>query len=182
VVTHGHLSENDNHGGRRLPGLDDPLRMLSGIGAASVAVEDFVYGRGDLSVTTAAGRPPTVREGGTLTFRNLDSPRSGDPNRAVYHTITSCRAPGNRETGIAYPLADGPVVFDSSEPGFGPPGGHRRGEPRDVAHAEGPRSRHLHVLLPRAPVHARRVPRRSALKRLKPGAILSVKSVRGSLP
>jgi hypothetical protein len=129
VVTHGHLSENDNHGGRRLPGLDDPLRMLSGIGAASVAVEDFVYGRGDLSVTTAAGRPPTVREGGTLTFRNLDSPRSGDPNRAVYHTITSCRAPGNRETGIAYPLADGPVVFDSSEPGFGPPGGHRRGEP-----------------------------------------------------
>jgi hypothetical protein len=120
VVTHGHLPENDHHGGRRLPGVDDPVRMLSGTAATSVAVEDFIYGRGDVSVTTPAGRPPTVRQGGSLTFRNLDSPPGGDPLRAVYHTITSCRTPCNRETGIAYPRADGPVVFDSGELGFGP--------------------------------------------------------------
>ena len=36
------------------------------------------------------------------------------------HTITSCRAPCNGLTGIAYPLADGPVRFDSGNLGFGP--------------------------------------------------------------
>ena len=34
--------------------------------------------------------------------------------------ITSCRAPCNRSTGIAYPLANGPVRFDSGNLGFGP--------------------------------------------------------------
>ena len=38
------------------------------------------------------------------------------------HTITACKAPCNRTTGIAYPLANGPVDFDSGNLGFGPPG------------------------------------------------------------
>ena len=50
----------------------------------------------------------------SLTFKNVDAARN------VYHTITACRAPCNRNTGIAYPLADGPVDFDSAELGFGP--------------------------------------------------------------
>ena len=37
------------------------------------------------------------------------------------HTITACKAPCNRTTGIAYPLANGPVDFDSGNLGFGPP-------------------------------------------------------------
>jgi hypothetical protein len=38
------------------------------------------------------------------------------------HSITSCRAPCNRSTGIAYPLADGKVRFDSGNLGYGPQG------------------------------------------------------------
>ena len=45
-----------------------------------------------------------------------------DATRDIFHTITACKAPCNRETGIAYPLADAPVEFDSGELGFGPAG------------------------------------------------------------
>ena len=45
-----------------------------------------------------------------------------DADDGILHSITSCRAPCNRTTGIAYPLADGPVDFDSGELGFGPQG------------------------------------------------------------
>ena len=54
--------------------------------------------------------------GGSLTFVNRDAART------IFHTITACRAPCNRTTGVAYPLADGPVDFDSGELGFGPQG------------------------------------------------------------
>jgi plastocyanin len=57
-----------------------------------------------------------VRRGRGLTFVNRDA------RREIFHTITACRAPCNRTTGIAYPLADGKVDFDSGELGFGPKG------------------------------------------------------------
>ena len=64
----------------------------------------------------AASRPPQIAPGQSLTFVNRDAAKT------IYHTITACRAPCNRTTGIAYPLADGPVDFDSGELGFGPQG------------------------------------------------------------
>ncbi|HEX8084085.1 MAG TPA: hypothetical protein VF529_07310 [Solirubrobacteraceae bacterium] len=112
-ITHGHLPENDNHGGEQAV-LPDPRRLLAGLPTGTVKIRDFVYGRGDLSGAGIAGRPPTVRQGRSLTFRNLDS---GD---TIWHTITACKEPCNRETGIAYPLADGRVQFDSGQLGFGP--------------------------------------------------------------
>jgi hypothetical protein len=120
VVTHGHLPENDHHGGMPLPSLGDPLRALSGAPASSVPIANFIYGRGDFAVSGPNGLPPTVKQGSSLTFRNLDSPRGGTPARAVYHTITGCRAPCTGAAGVAYPLANGPVTFDSGELGFGP--------------------------------------------------------------
>jgi hypothetical protein len=117
VVTHGHLPENDNHGGTGQPVLPDVTRMLAGAATRTVDIREFIYAQGDLSL---GGRPPTVRQGGTLTFRNLDSPKGGDPENAIYHTITSCRAPCNKSVGIAYPLADGRATFDSGELGYGP--------------------------------------------------------------
>ena len=120
IVTHGHLPENDNHGGTGAPILPNATRMLSRSRISTVNIKDFVYGAGDLSLA-AAGKPlPVVRQGGSLTFRNLDSLAGGDPDTAIYHTITACKAPCNKGTGIAYPLADGPVTFDSGELGFGP--------------------------------------------------------------
>jgi plastocyanin len=63
-----------------------------------------------------------VRAGQSITFTNLDSTAATSLQDAAYHTITACKAPCNRSTGIAYPVADGPVQFDSRELGFGPRG------------------------------------------------------------
>jgi plastocyanin len=118
-VTHGHLPENDVHGGGRLSGLSNPLELLSrplpGNGS-KVAIEGFVYGQGDLSTTGRRGRPALVRKGRGLEFVNRDA------QRTIFHTVTACKAPCNRTTGIAYPLANGKVDFDSGELGFGPRG------------------------------------------------------------
>ena len=154
-ITHGHLRENRNHGGA-FAGLPDPRRLLSGPvpQGGTVAIRDFVYGRGDLLLTGARRRPPAIRRGRSLRFVNRDAARG------ILHSITSCRAPCNRSTGIAYPLADGPVRFDSGNLGFGPHGG---GAARELADPEAPAPRHLHVLLPRPPVHARRLPGQAAV-------------------
>jgi plastocyanin len=117
LYTHGHLRENRNHGGV-FSGLADPRRLLSAPPPPrrTVAIKGFQYGRGDLLRVGTRRRPPTIRPGGTLKFVNRDA------RRGILHSITSCRAPCNRTTGIAYPLADGKVRFDSGNLGFGPPG------------------------------------------------------------
>ena len=113
-ITHGHLRENRNHGGGS-SGLPDPRKLAAGpVATAPLAITDFLYGQGDLLSGGARSRPATVAPGGSLTFVNNDAART------IFHTITACRAPCNRTTGIAYPLADGPVDFDSGELGFGP--------------------------------------------------------------
>jgi plastocyanin len=116
-VTHGHLAENRNHGGA-FGGLPDARRLLSAPPAPSrtVPVTGFLYGQGDLGMTGRKGRPPTIRPGQTLRFVNRDAKRN------IFHTITSCKAPCNGATGIAYPLANGPVRFDSGNLGYGPQG------------------------------------------------------------
>ncbi len=121
VVTHGHLPENDNHGGGGKPAFADVLGSLTGTRVPAVDIKQFVYAQGDLGQKGSAARPPTVRQGQSLTFRNLDSPKGQDPALAIYHTITGCNAPCNKPTGIAYPLANGPT-FDSGELGYGPRG------------------------------------------------------------
>jgi hypothetical protein len=134
AVTHGHLPENDGHGGR-FSGLPDPRALLARPvgGSRTVAINGFVYGQGDLSAPGRRGRPAEVRRGRGVTFVNRDS------RRTIFHTITSCNAPCNRSTGIAYPLADGRVDFDSGQLGFGPRGftaaANRRRwtTPRDLA-------------------------------------------------
>jgi plastocyanin len=63
-----------------------------------------------------------VRAGQSLTFTNLDATTAISARDSAYHTITSCKAPCTATTGIAYPLADAKVQFDSGELGFGPPG------------------------------------------------------------
>jgi len=122
VVTHGHLPENDNHGGTGKGVLRDARAMIPGAPTPSVDIKGFVYAQGDLGGSGTARRPPTVTQGGSLTFRNLDSPKGQDPAFAIYHTITGCKAPCDKRTGIAYPLANGKATFDSGELGYGPAG------------------------------------------------------------
>lgn len=115
-LTHGHLAENDNHGGGA-GGLPDPTTLPDGPAAtAPLAISGFLFGQGDLLAGGTASRPAVVRAGQPLSFVNRDA------GRTIFHTITACRAPCNRMTGIAYPLADGPVELDSGELGFGPTG------------------------------------------------------------
>ena len=114
VLTHGHLPENDNHGGGRAP-YRSPAALPDGPRADQVTVGGFLYGQGDLSLPDAQANPPVVAPGRPLTFVN------GDAGGDVFHTITGCRLPCTGRTGIAFPLADG-AVFDSGELGFGPAG------------------------------------------------------------
>jgi plastocyanin len=113
-VTHGRLAENIDRGGKR-SGLADPRRLPSAARpqAPRVAISGFQYARGALSRRRGL---PTIEAGRSLTFVNRDA------RRDIFHTITSCRAPCNRSGGIGYPLADGPVTFDSGQLGFGPVG------------------------------------------------------------
>jgi hypothetical protein len=122
LITHSHLSENDHHGGDPASGLPDARDLLSGAAPTNVDIKGYIYGRGDLALTGSAGRPPVVRAGRSLTFTNLDATAGLSPSRSAYHTITACRAPCSATTGIAYPLADAAVGFDSGELGYGPPG------------------------------------------------------------
>ena len=73
--------------------------------------------QGDLSTPGRQGAPPLVRRGRSLTFVNRDA------QATIFHTITALpRRPATATTGIAYPLANGKVDFDSGKLGFGPAG------------------------------------------------------------
>jgi plastocyanin len=115
VLTHGHLHENDNHGGEPDPKnyenmMSLPSRLLPS--GSVLPIADFTY-EGDMS---AAASVPTVKQGGLLVFRNDDA------MKAIPHTITACVAPCDGKTGIAFPLANGQPQFDSGElANYGPP-------------------------------------------------------------
>jgi plastocyanin len=115
VLTHGHLQENDNHGGG--PVVDaDARRVASGPAASEVDIKDYQYRPGDLGLLSNGGKVPTVAQGQSLTFVNRDR------TAFEWHSITTCAAPCNRTIGISYPLANGPSggQFDSGQLGVGP--------------------------------------------------------------
>jgi plastocyanin len=126
VLTHGHLTENNHHGGKP-SGLPNPLDLPDGpTPDGPIEIRDYQYSRGDLYASGKARRPPTIHAGQSLTFDNRDAA----PATNTFHTITSCRAPCNRSTGIAYPIANAPVRFDSAQlgvnyKGFGAPASGR---------------------------------------------------------
>jgi len=118
ILTHGHLPENDNHGG---PPADTehyvdltklPSKMVPN--GYVIDIDNFAYAAGDMSIATTV---PTIKQGQSITFKNLDAPLLN----GIWHTITDCEAPCDGSTGIAYPLANGPKIFDSGELGEGGP-------------------------------------------------------------
>jgi plastocyanin len=118
VLTHGHLAENNNHGGKRVI-LPDPRTAADGPVTAEVKINGFQFQPGDLGLLYSDDKVPVVPRGQSLTFVNQD-----DPN-VEWHSITTCAAPCNRATGISYPLANGSpfsTQFDSGQLGFGPAG------------------------------------------------------------
>jgi plastocyanin len=122
-LTHGHLPEDDNHGG---PTPDtkhyfDETKLPSHMvpNGYVIDISNFAYASGDMSLATSV---PTIKQGQSITFDNLDAPLGN----GIWHTITACREPCDGGTGIAYPLANGRIQFDSGELGDagGPSSGH----------------------------------------------------------
>src|SRR3954451_3830055 len=119
VLTHGHLAENNHHGGGAA-GLPNPLDLPDGpFPSSPVDIHDYIYSQGDLHLPGSSGRPPTIHAGQSVTFKNLDD----DAASPTWHTITGCKEPCNRDTGIAYPIANGSSSFDSGQLGTNPPFG-----------------------------------------------------------
>jgi plastocyanin len=114
VLTHGHLPENDNHGGGAGV-LADPRSVPDGPAPAKIEIKNFQFSPGDLGLLGSGGLVPTVGQGQSIQFVNQD------PATYVWHSITACAAPCNAATGISYPLADGPAAtqFDSGQLGYG---------------------------------------------------------------
>jgi plastocyanin len=113
VVTHGHLKENDNHGGQPSDKYTDLTKAPASAPTDTVQIADFVYAPGDMLNQSSV---PTVKPGGSLTFINNDDKSTPV---GLWHTITACKAPCNQTTGIAFPLANGAQQFDSGELGTG---------------------------------------------------------------
>jgi plastocyanin len=112
-VTHGHLAENSDHGGRPTDLADPRLLPAAGLSPNPLAITQFSYAAGDLNDDAPYNRPATVKRGQSLTFQLSQR----DASQEIWHSITSCAAPCNRSTGIAYPIADGRFQFDSGQLG-----------------------------------------------------------------
>jgi plastocyanin len=110
VLTHGHLAENNNHGGDPT-GVANPLSLPSAPAPGNtIGIQAFTY-RADPNAGLSV---PTIEPGQSLTFHNADA----IPSVNAFHTITACKDPCTAKTGVAYPIANGPVTFDSGELGF----------------------------------------------------------------
>ena len=116
TITHGHLPEASNYGGAAT-GLPDPAKLPNGQTVANgIGISDFEYMPGDLTLGGPFGDPPAFQQGQPITFENFDW------GQQIFHTITACKDPCTGATGISYPVANGPVSFDSAELGYGPSG------------------------------------------------------------
>jgi plastocyanin len=125
ILTHGRLPENVDAKANKDLGLPDPRKLKSRgrVPKAGLIIDGFQYSRGGYSAFRgypASGmRPPVVQPGSAITFTNIEAlPQMSDAEQ-VWHSVTSCRAPCNRGSGVGYPLAQGPIKFDSGQLGFG---------------------------------------------------------------
>jgi len=119
-LTHGHLKENNVHGGTA-PRLANPLSLPSvPVPNNTVRIEDFKYQQGDLSARGTSKDLPAVAQGQSLTFVNGDGTPTTPFALQISHSVTACKAPCNLTTGVSYPIANGLGGFDSGQMGFGP--------------------------------------------------------------
>jgi hypothetical protein len=125
ILTHGRLPENIDRKARKNLRLPDPRRLKSKgrVRKAGIRIDGFGYSLGGYSAfrgfPETPMRPPIVRPGARVPFTNLEAQLGMPDDEQVWHSITSCRAPCNRGPGIGYPLAGGPIKFDSGQLGYG---------------------------------------------------------------
>ena len=143
-TTHGHLAENDVHGGRKTD-ADHPADVASGAFSAKIAISNFGY------------LPREVRR----------RPHAGGPPGPVHQLHQHRRGEGDLPLGDLVPAALQPVhghrLPDRQRPGRVRlrPAGLRRAahsKPQHLVHAQAAQGGHLRLLLPHPPVHARGLP------------------------
>jgi hypothetical protein len=125
ILTHGRLPENiDAKAGKNLR-LPDPRKLKSRgrVPRAGLTIDGFGYSLGGYSAARGFPqtlmRPPLVKRGRRVPFTNLEALLGMPDDQQAWHSVTSCRAPCNRGSGIGYPLAAGPIKFDSGQLGYG---------------------------------------------------------------
>jgi hypothetical protein len=126
ILTHGRLPENIDKKARNDLKLPDPRALRSKgrrVPRRGIGIKSFVYSKGGYSAVRRFPkrlmRPPVIRPGDRVSFTSRDALPSMPQSEQAWHSITSCRAPCNRGPGIGYPLASGPIKFDSGQLGFG---------------------------------------------------------------
>ena len=127
-VTHGHLAEDNNHGGAHP--LGSTAAAFPDCSRRTVQISEFQYNPGDFTSSGMNRCIPTATQGHSITFVNDDaSPLAPgnplSPTKAyldsVFHTVTACQNPCSLNTGISYPLANGTGAYDSGQLGLGTP-------------------------------------------------------------
>jgi len=124
ILTHGQLVENIDDKANKPLGLADPRKLPNGrlVPKSGVKLIDSFFTLGGFSAQrgfpSSAMRPAVIRPGQSVEFTNLDALQSSSIYDQTWHSITSCAAPCNRGSGIGYPLANGPVKFDSGQLGY----------------------------------------------------------------
>lgn len=125
ILTHGRLKENIDTKARKDLKLPNPRKLKSGpaVPSGGVDIRSFNYLTGGFTAIggfpTSLMKPPTIESGETVSFDNLDALPTQTNEEQAWHSITSCRAPCNKGSGIGYPLANGPIKFDSGQLGYG---------------------------------------------------------------
>ena len=117
-LNHGPKPENEVHGGDLVPGAPDPTKMADGLRpSGELLIGGYTFGGGAFfpagDKAGQLGRPLVVKRGESLRFQLSKT----DWDDEVWHSLTACKAPCNRSTGIAYPLPDGEAMFDSGQMG-----------------------------------------------------------------
>ncbi|MBK5231647.1 MAG: hypothetical protein JJE13_01505 [Thermoleophilia bacterium] len=114
VLNHGHYPENDDHGGELPVVGQDPTTRPDGLmSGGPFDIGGYSYEAGNFRLPGTAGNPPVVEQGDSFTFQLT----AADANQEIWHSLTSCKVPCNKSTGIAYPLPDGEFQFDSGQLG-----------------------------------------------------------------
>jgi hypothetical protein len=129
-ITHGHLPENNYHGGTAWIGVNPLARPECAV--KRVIIAGFRYLPGDFRDKGSDRCIPTISRGHSITFVNEDANPLGtfgnllSPSpfylQSIFHTVTSCGKPCDLNYGISYPLAGGRFPFDSGQLGVGTPG------------------------------------------------------------
>ena len=107
-----------NHHGGSLLTYANPSSLPS-CNRSQVTIVQYRYLPGDLAKGPGTC-VPTIRKGHALSFYNADASAQavfsgvggGNPFylNSVFHTVTSCQNPCALDTGISYPLGNGPAT------------------------------------------------------------------------